>query len=109
MQNGEAKQWLGVVAAITGGVARTNKERVLEYDEESGVMVWELLDDPRYSKLVTTLKVAECSNGHDSILHWELEYEPRDPSVLPPEDIKMVHFEAMKAIQNHADLNLQWP
>jgi hypothetical protein len=95
--------------AITGGEERTNKERVVEYDEESGSMAWEMVDDHRYSTLVTSMKVVECSNGDDCILHWQMEYEPRDPSILPPEDIKMVHFESMKAIQKHCDLHPYWP
>lgn len=100
---------VGVVAAITGGEERTNKERVVEYDEENGTMAWEMVDDHRYSKLVTSMKVVECSNGDDCILHWQMEYEPRDNSILPPEDIKMVHFESMKAIQNHCDQHPHWP
>jgi hypothetical protein len=95
--------------AITGGVERVNKERVVEYDEERGTMAWELVDDHRYSTLVIRLQVQECSNGTDSILHWQMEYETLDPSVLPPEDIKRVHFESMKAIQKQCDTHEDWP
>lgn len=97
------------MAAITGGVERQNKERLLEYDEDAGTMTWELVDDPRYSKLQTKMKVVECSNGDDSIIHWQMEYEPRDPDILPPEDIKMFHLQAMKAIQSYADEHHDWP
>lgn len=95
--------------AITGGEERQNKERVTVVDEGTGTIGWELVDDHRYSKLKTTFKIIPCSNGKDSILHWEIDFEPIDGSTPPPENFKDSKIHVIEAVQKYANTHPEWP
>lgn len=97
------------VIAITGGEERQNKERVTVVDEGTGTIGWELVDDHRYSKLKTTFKIIPCSNGKDSILHWEIDFEPIDGSTPPPENFKDSKIHVIEAVQKYANTHPEWP
>lgn len=97
-------------AAVTGGEEKIIKEKVLVHDEETGDIVWEVLDDPKFSKMKSTMKITPSADDPaDSRMTWKLEYEPIDPATPPPKDVEMIHLEVMKALMNHVDTHPDWP
>lgn len=101
--------WDLYVVVVIGGEEKIIKEKVLVYDEEIGDIVWEVLDDFKFSKMKSIMKIMLLVDDLvDLCMMWKLEYELIDLVIFLFKDVEMIYLEVMKVFMNYVDIYFDW-